>query len=111
MYIGVLQDAHRGILFRFAKHIDEKSQNIAAGRVRGLRVNSYAASIAMATLLVLLVIGGVEPHPGPTDDKIANGKRDSTSSANDGNHTTGATPFPLQQSTNCLLRSANFRKL
>ena len=82
----MLQDAHRGILFRFAKHIDEKSQNIAAGRVRGLRVNSYAASIAMATLLVLLVIGGVEPHPGPTDDKIANGKRDSTSSANDGNH-------------------------
>ena len=49
-------------------------------------MNSYAASIAMATLLVLLVIGGVEPHPGTTDDKIANGKRDSTSSANDGNH-------------------------
>ena len=49
-------------------------------------MNSYAASIAMATLLVLLVIGGVELHPGPTDDKIANGKRDSTSSANDGNH-------------------------
>ena len=40
----------------------------------------------MATVLVLLMIGGVEPHPGPTDGKIANGKRDSTSSANDGNH-------------------------
>ena len=63
-----------------------RKARIAAGRVRGLRVNSYAASIAMATLLVLLMIGGVEPHPGPTDDKIANGKRDSTSSANDGNH-------------------------
>ena len=62
-----------------------RKARIAAGRVRGLRVNSYAVSIAMATLLVLLVIGGVEPHLGPTDDKI-NGKRDSTSSANDGNH-------------------------
>ena len=62
-----------------------KKARTAAGRVRGLRVK-YAASIAMATLLVLLVIGGVEPHPGPIDDKIANGKRDSTSSANDGNH-------------------------
>ena len=49
-------------------------------------MNSYAASIAMTTLLVLLMIGGVEPHPGPTDGKIASGKRDSTSSANDGNH-------------------------
>ena len=63
-----------------------RKARIAAGRVRGLRVNSYAESIAMATLLVLLMIGGVEPHPGPTDDKIANGKRDSTSSASDDNH-------------------------
>ena len=68
------------------QNILTRKARIAAGRVRGLRVNSYAASIAMATLLVLLMIGGVEPHPGPTDDKIANGKRDSTSSANDVNH-------------------------
>ena len=70
----------------FCKKILTRKARIAAGRVRGLRVNSYAASIAMATLLVLLMIGGVEPHPGPTDDKIANGKEDSTSSANDGNN-------------------------
>ena len=68
------------------QNILTRKARIAAGRVRGLRVNSYAASIAMATLLVLLMIGGAEPHPGPADDKIANGKRDSTSSANDGNH-------------------------
>ena len=68
------------------QNILTRNVRTAAGRVRGLRVNSYAASIAMATLLVLLMIGGAEPHPGPTDDKIANGKRDSTSSANDGNH-------------------------
>ena len=49
-------------------------------------MNSYAESIAMATLLVLLMMAGVEPHPDPTDDKIANGKRDSTSSANDGSY-------------------------
>ena len=35
---------------------------------------------------MLLIIGGVEPHPGPTDDKIANGKKYSTSSANDGSY-------------------------
>ena len=68
------------------QNILTRKARITAGRVRGLRVNSYAASIAMATLLVLLMIGGAEPHPGPTDDKIANGKRDSTSSAKDGNH-------------------------
>ena len=81
----MLQDAHRGISSVLQNVLTRKAR-IAAGRVRGLRVNSYAASIAMATLLVLLMIGGVEPHPGPADDKIANGKRDSTSSANDGNH-------------------------
>ena len=68
------------------QNILTRNVRIAAGKVRGLRVNSYAASIAMATLLVLLIIGGVEPHPGPTDDKIANGKKDSTSSANDGSY-------------------------
>ena len=81
----MLQDAHRGILFRSAKHLDEKCQN-SSWKNRGLRVNSYAASIAVATLLVLLIIGGVEPHPCPTDDKIANGKKDSASSANDGSY-------------------------
>jgi len=35
----------------------------------------------MVTLLVSLMIGGSTPHPGPTDDKIANGKRDSTESS------------------------------
>ena len=82
-------ECYRTLIAAFSSVLQKlltRKARIAAGRVRGLRVNSYAASIAMATLLVLLVIGGVESHPGPTDDKIANTKRDSTSSANDGNH-------------------------
>ena len=75
-----------GVFCSVLQNILTRNARIAAGRVRGLRVNSYAASIAMATLYVLLMIGCVKPRPGPTDDKIANGKRDSTSSANDGSH-------------------------
>ena len=78
----ILIDAFCSVL----QNILTRNARIAAGRIKGNCVNSDAAITAMATLLVLLMIGGVEPHPGPTDDKIANGERDSTSSANDGNY-------------------------
>ena len=56
-----------GAFCSILKKILTRKNRRAAGRVRGLRVNSYAASIAMATLLVLLMIG-------PTVDKTANRK-------------------------------------
>lgn len=38
---------------------------IAAKRIRGFRAHGFAAKLAVATLLAMLLIGGVESNPGP----------------------------------------------
>lgn len=42
---------------------------IAARRVRGYRSQGMCAMMAVTTLLVFLLIGGVEPNPGPDSNK------------------------------------------
>ena len=43
-----------------------KKAAIASRRVRGLRVHGLAARFAVTTLLLMLLVAGVEPNPGPT---------------------------------------------
>ena len=38
----------------------------ASNRVKGLRVHSFSAKLAISTLLLMLLMAGVEPNPGPS---------------------------------------------
>eukprot|EP00745_Piridium_sociabile_P006242 TRINITY_DN14019_c0_g1_i7.p2 TRINITY_DN14019_c0_g1~~TRINITY_DN14019_c0_g1_i7.p2 ORF type:complete len:522 (-),score=104.05 TRINITY_DN14019_c0_g1_i7:3624-5189(-) len=62
-----------------------RKATIAALRVRGYKVQGLSAMLTVYTLLLCLLIGGVEPNPGPgekngTTDN-ANGNNDSTPAA------------------------------
>ena len=49
-----------------------RKAKIAASQIRGLRIHTMAAKLAVSTLLWLLVMGGVELNPGPaTHEKTA----------------------------------------
>ena len=57
---------------------------MAARRVRGLRVPGLAARFAVTTLLLMLLMAGVEPNPGPTfTTSEENHVADKTSNASD----------------------------
>ena len=44
-----------------------RKANIAANRIRGLRCPNFAGKMTLITLLLLLIIGGLELNPGPND--------------------------------------------
>ena len=59
--------------FVLCKILSRKA-DIARKRIKGLRLNSFAAKLTLATLLTLLIIGGVEVQPGPNnshDDSVS----------------------------------------
>ena len=61
-----------------------KRSAIAAKRVKGLRFHRLAARFAVTTLLLMLLMAGVEPNPGPTfTTSKENHFADRTSNAND----------------------------
>ena len=59
-----------------------KKAAIAAKRVKRLRVHGLAARFAVTTLLLMLLMAGVEPNPGPT---FSTGEGNHVSDRNDNN--------------------------
>ena len=47
-------------------NILSRKAETAANRIRGLRAPSFAAKLAVTTLLAFLMMYGIEPNPGPT---------------------------------------------
>jgi FtsZ-binding cell division protein ZapB len=44
-----------------------RKAKIARERIRGMKMRGAAATLTVATLLMMLLIGGIEPNPGPVD--------------------------------------------
>lgn len=59
-----------GLFVNTLLKILNKKAKVAASRVRGLHIRNYCSTFAVACLLLMLLIGGVEPNPGP--EKIDN---------------------------------------
>ena len=55
--VGLFVSTLHKILTRYAR--------TAATRVRGLRIHSFSALLSVSSLLLMLLIGCVEPNPGP----------------------------------------------
>lgn len=76
-----------------------RKSRIAAARVRGFRVNNLSSRVAVSCLLLMLLIGGVEPNPGPPphpptrhrQSTTANGSPNSDSNINSVSNTTANT--------------------
>ena len=70
--MGCSVDADRSRIGLFVavlmKSLTRNTQK-AAGKVRGLRVTSFSALLAVSCLLAMLLIGYVEPNPGLTPTK------------------------------------------
>ena len=67
--MGCSVEAYRvavGLFVGILLKILTKKAAIAAKRVKGLRVHGLAARFAVTTLLLMLLMAGVEPNPGPT---------------------------------------------
>ena len=54
-----------GLFFGILQKILTRKAVIAAKRVRGLRVHGLASLLAVTTLLLMLIMAGVEKNPGP----------------------------------------------
>lgn len=66
--MGCSLEAYRvavGLFVGILQNILTKKASIAAKRVKGLRVHGLAARFAVTTLLLMLLMAGVEPNPGP----------------------------------------------
>ena len=67
--MGCSLEDHRvavGLFVGILLNILTKKAAIAGKRVKGLRVHGLAARFAVTTLLLMLLMAGVEPNPGPT---------------------------------------------
>ena len=67
--MGCSLEDHRvavGLFVGILLNILTKRAAIAAKRVKGLRVHGLAARFAVTTLLLMLLMAGVEPNPAPT---------------------------------------------
>lgn len=61
-----------GILIRILR----RKAHVAANRIKGLRMNGLASMFSVFTLLLMLLMAGVEPNPGPgsiSDNNGSNG--------------------------------------
>ena len=66
--MGCSVEAHRsriGLFVAVLMKILTRNARKAAVKVRGLRVTSFSALLAVSCLLAMLLIGCVEPNPGP----------------------------------------------
>ena len=66
--MGCSVEAHRsriGLFVAVLMKILTRKARKAAAKVRGLRVTSFSALLAVSCLLAMLLIGCVEPNPGP----------------------------------------------
>lgn len=93
--MGCCVDTYRAAVGRFAgvlMKILSRYAAIAGRRVRGYRSQGMCAMLAVTTLLVFLLIGGVEPNPGP--DK---------SGDNTGGHTSQSTMEDLAANVRTLM--------
>lgn len=85
--MGCSLEDHRvavGLFVGILLKILTKRAAIAAKRVKGLRVHGLAARFAVTTLLLMLLMAGVEPNPGPTfTTSEENQVADRTSNASD----------------------------
>ena len=66
--MGCSVEAHRsriGLFVAVLMKILTRNARKAAAKVRGLRVTSFSALLAVSCLLAMLLIGCVEPNPGP----------------------------------------------
>ena len=81
--MGCSVEAYRvavGLFVGILLKILTKKAAIAAKRVKGLRVHGLAARFAVTTLLLMLLMAGVEPNPGPT---FSTGERNHVSDRTD----------------------------
>ena len=85
--MGCSLEDHRvavGLFAGILLKILTKRAAIAAKLVKGLRVHGLAARFAVTTLLLMLLMAGVEPNPGPTfTTSEENHVADRTSNASD----------------------------
>ena len=66
--MGCSVEAHRsriGLFVAVLMKILTRNARKAAAKVRGLRVTSFSALLAVSCLLAMVLIGCVEPNPGP----------------------------------------------
>ena len=66
--MGCSVEPHRsriGLFVAVLMKILTRNARKAAAKVRGLRVTSFSALLAVSCLLAMLLIGCVEPNPGP----------------------------------------------
>jgi regulator of replication initiation timing len=61
-----------------------RKAKIARERIRGMKMRGAAATLTVATLLMMLLIGGIEPNPGPVDGNGVKTRQQSVSGGGGG---------------------------
>lgn len=96
-----------GLFTGILQKILSRKARIAAKRIKGLRVHSLSAKLAVTTLLLMLLMAGIEPNPGPLSSSDEKGEAPRHQNGNNDNDNQYAGDVNTQQQFDRLFSAIN----